>query len=148
MTIPGANETSTSQSREARVKALRQASADKRAQAVARAEAGIRSLIKNRQDINFRTVARAAGVSLDFLYNHPDLRQRIETFRKQQQIAVPEQPEKGSDYGTVLHTLTQTLRRERADNRARIQELEQRLAAAHGELLHLRRVLQQHGIEP
>lgn len=50
-----------------------------------RAEAGIRSLLKSRSEINFRSVARAGGVSLDFLYNHPDLRRRIETLRSQQQ---------------------------------------------------------------
>jgi hypothetical protein len=147
MTTSRDSGTAAQPAHEARARALRQAAADKRAQAAARAEAGIRALVKDRQDINFRTVARAAGVSLDFLYSHSDLRQRIETLRDQQQIAAPEHPTKGADDGAVVHTLTQTLRRERADKRARIQELEQRLAAAHGELLHLRRVLQQHGIE-
>jgi hypothetical protein len=147
MTTPPGAGNSAQAARDRRANALRKAAADKHTQATARADAGIRQLVKERQDINFRTVARIAGVSLDFLYNHSDLRQRIETLRNQQ-ISAPEQLAKDPAGGTVVHTLTQTLRRERADNRARIQELEQRLAAAHGELLHLRRVVQHHGIEP
>lgn len=67
-----------------RIAALRQAAQDKHQQAVQRAEAGIRKLIKEGEQINFRAVARAAGVSLDFLYAHTDLRKRIETLRGQQ----------------------------------------------------------------
>ncbi|MFB7223810.1 DUF6262 family protein [Streptomyces sp. NPDC056227] len=60
------------------------AAQDKHQQAVQRAEAGIRRLTKESEEINFRTVACAAGVSLDFLYAHTDLRKRIETLRGQQ----------------------------------------------------------------
>jgi hypothetical protein len=64
MTTSHDSNTGTELAREARVKALRQAAADKRAQAAARAEAGIRALVKDRQDINFRTVAaRRASAS-------------------------------------------------------------------------------------
>ncbi|WP_329585467.1 DUF6262 family protein [Streptomyces sp. NBC_01362] len=68
-----------------RIAALRQAAQDKHQQAVQRAEVGIRKLIKEGEEINFRAVARRAGVSLDFLYAHTDLRKRIETLRGQQQ---------------------------------------------------------------
>lgn len=69
-----------------RITALRQAAQDKHQQAVQRAEAGIRRLVKDREEINFRAVARAAGVSLDFLYAHTDLRKRIETLRSRQRV--------------------------------------------------------------
>ncbi|MFF3691700.1 hypothetical protein [Streptomyces sp. NPDC002187] len=39
--------------------------------------------------------------------------------------------EPSADDGTVFHTLTEALRRERTVHRERVQELEQRLAAAH-----------------
>nr|WTB29709.1 DUF6262 family protein [Streptomyces sp. NBC_00830] len=121
----------------------RQAAQDKRQQAVQRAEAGIRRLIKEGEEINFRAVARAAGVSLDFLYAHTDLRKRIETLRGQQRTEDRPPPQAASaDDGTVIHAITDALRRERTTHRERVQELEQRLAAAHGEILRLQRVLQ------
>jgi hypothetical protein len=128
-----------------RIAALRQAAQDKHQQAVQRAEAGIRRLVKEREEINFRAVARAAGVSLDFLYAHADLRKRIETLRGQQRAENQSPPQAPSaDDGTVIHALTDALRRERATHRERVQELEQRLAAAHGEILRLQRVIQSH----
>ncbi|MFE9890585.1 DUF6262 family protein [Streptomyces scopuliridis] len=128
-----------------RIAALRQAAQDKHLQAVQRAEAGIRRLVKEREEINFRAVARAAGVSLDFLYAHADLRKRIETLRGQQRSENQSPPQTPSaDDGTVIHALTDALRRERATQRERVQELEQRLAAAHGEILRMQRVIQSH----
>jgi hypothetical protein len=132
-----------------RIAALRQAARDKHQQAVQRAEAGIRRLIKEGEEINFRAVARAAGVSLDFLYAHTDLRKRIETLRGQQQAEnQPPLQAPSADDGTVIHTLTEALRRERTTHREHVQELEQRLAAAHGEILRLHRVIQSHGPRP
>lgn len=130
-----------------RVDALRKAARDKHEQAVQRAETGIRRLIKDNEEINFRAVARAAGVSLDFLYAHADLRRRIETLRSQQQ-KTPRAPAEAasSDDGTVIHTLTESLRRQRTTHREQVQELEQRLAAAHGEILRLRRRLSERGL--
>ncbi len=40
-------------------------------------------LLRERQAINFNTVARAAGVSKAYLYSQPDLRERIEALRQQ-----------------------------------------------------------------
>ena len=53
--------------------------------ATKRAEAALRKLIKSGEEINFRAVAAAAGVSVDFLYRHPELRARIEHLRSRQQ---------------------------------------------------------------
>ncbi|MEW2625643.1 DUF6262 family protein [Streptomyces sp. NPDC048106] len=130
------------------IAALRQAAQDKHEQAVQRAETGIRRLVKAGKEINFRDVARAAGVSLDFLYAHTDLRKRIETLRGQQRTkSRPLRQEPSANEGSVIHTLTEALRRERTAHRARVQELEQRLAAAHGEILRLQRQLREHGLE-
>ncbi|MFI1370342.1 DUF6262 family protein [Streptomyces griseochromogenes] len=130
-----------------RIAALRRAARDKHQQAVQRAEAGIRRLVKEGDEINFRAVARAAGVSLDFLYAHSDLRKRIETLRGQQRADDrPPQQEPSADDSTVIHTLTEALRRERTTHRERVQELEQRLAAAHGEILRLQRQLREQGV--
>ena len=130
-----------------RADALRQAAQAKRQAAVTRADTAIRKLIKNQQDINFRSVARAAGVSLDFLYGNEDLRKRIEKLRTQQ----GKRPTLGSvpepaDRSDIVHILTAKLCQERETRRTAVSQIEEQLAAAHGELLRLRRLLQQHGI--
>jgi hypothetical protein len=132
---------------ERRASALRQAAQAKRQATVARAETAIRTLIKNKEEINFRSVARAAGVSLDFLYGNGDLRKRIEKLRNQQKARpVPEPAPEHADNSDIVHILTEKLHRERDIRRTTVRELEEQLAAAHGELLRLRRLLQQHGI--
>ena len=121
-----------------RIATLRQAAAAKREAAVARAETGIRTLTKTGQPITFRAVAAAGGVSVDFLYRHPELRARIERLRGHQpapagtrQPANPATTPPSSVVATLTARLTE-LRRELAETKAQ-------LAAAHGELLALRR---------
>ncbi len=134
-----------------RADALRRAAQAKREAATARAETAIRQLVKNQREINFRSVARAAGVSLDFLYASPGLRRRIEGLRAQQAAAPAPAPSATTSpaetTGSIVHALTARLREERAARRTAVDDLEQRLAAAHGELLRLSRILQQHGIQ-
>jgi hypothetical protein len=135
---------------ERRAGALRRAAQAKRQAATARAETAIRQLVKNKQEINFRSVARAGGVSIDFLYASADLRHRIESLRTQQAAHGPSRPARPGtrDPGeSVIDVLTTKLREESAARRTVVQDLEQRLAAAHGELLRLRRVVQQHGLQ-
>jgi len=135
-----------------RIDALRTAANNKSRAATARAEAAIRQLIKNHKEINFRSVARTAGVSLDFLYTNAALRRRVESLRAQQAtpnaVHPPAQRPPAETDGNLVHLLTTKLREERAARRAAITELEQRLTAAHGEILRLRRAMQQHGIQP
>jgi hypothetical protein len=127
-------------SAERRAEVLRHAAQAKHTAATKRAELALRKLIKTGEEINFRTVAKAAGVSVDFLYRHPELRARIEHLRSRQQQAPPlaaAQPEPGRDDRGVLVALTARLREARGE----IAELKAQLAAAHGELLALRRQL-------
>ncbi len=123
------------------------AAAERRHQAaVARAEVGLQKLTRSGQQITFRGVAKAAGVSLEFLYNHPQLRSRIEHLRaRQQATAAPSRP--AADPGpagqdsSVIRTLTAELTASKARHRAEVEQLRQALAAAHGENLLLRRRL-------
>jgi hypothetical protein len=132
---------------ERRADALRKAAQAKRQAAVTRTGTAIRTLIKNQQEINFRSVARAAGVSLDFLYGNDDLRKRIEKLRDQQKTRpAPDPAPEHADSSDIVHILTEKLHRERDTRRTTVSQLEDQLAAAHGELLRLRRLLQQHGI--
>jgi hypothetical protein len=133
---------------ERRAEALRQAARAKRQAAVTRAETAIRKLIKDQQEINFRSVARAGRVSLDFLYRNDGLRQRIEKLRSQQnRRPSPDPAPQGADGSDIVHALTGRLRQERDSRRAAVSQLEEQLAAAHGELLRLRRIVQQHGLD-
>lgn len=124
-----------------RARVLRRAAAAKRAAATTRAETGLRKLIKNNAQINFRAVAQAAGVSVDFLYRHRELRERIELLRSRQQTKPPSSParqEQAPDTNsTVVSALTAKLRQARDE----VADLKAQLAAAHGELLALRRRL-------
>ena len=129
-------------SAERRAEVLRQAAQSKRETATRRAEAALRKLIKSDDEINFRAVATAAGVSVDFLYRHPELRARIEHLRARQQrppSSSKATPEPGQDERSVVVALTARLREARGE----IVELKAQLAAAHGELLALRRQLPQ-----
>jgi predicted Zn-dependent protease len=45
----------------------------------------IQRLVKNKEKINFNSVSTESGVSKAYLYTHPDIRDRIETLRKQQE---------------------------------------------------------------
>ncbi len=129
-----------------RAAALRRAAQAKRQAAITRADTAIRALIKNREENNFRSVARAAGVSLDFLYGNDDLRQRIEKLRTQQTAPRTSEPAAAASDDDIVHALTLKLRQERATRRAAVTQLEEQLAAAHGELLRIRRLLHQHGV--
>ncbi len=138
----------TPTARERRAAALRRAAQAKRQAAITRTDTAIRQLIKDKQQINFRSVARAAGVSLDFLYASTSLRQRIEKLRAQETAAArPPAPQAATaTESDLVHSLTARLREERAARRTSVTDLEEQLAAAHGELLRLRRLLQQHGV--
>jgi hypothetical protein len=137
----------TGSAAERRAGALRQAAQAKRQDAVTRTETAIRALIKSQQDINFRSVARAGGVSLDFLYGNDDLRARIEKLRDRQKARpAPDRDPEQADGSDIVHILTEKLRLERDTRRTTVSQLEEQLAAAHGELLRLRRLLQRHGI--
>jgi Family of unknown function (DUF6262) len=118
-----------------KIATLRQAAAAKHQAATARAETGIRKLTKTGQPVTFRAVAAASGVSVDFLYRHPELRARIERLRGHQPALAPSAPPGNPGASSVVATLTARLtelRRELAETKAQ-------LAAAHGELLALRR---------
>lgn len=127
-------------SAEPRAQVLRQAARAKHIAATKRAEVALRKLIKTGEEINFRAVATAGGVSVDFLYRHPELRARIEHLRSRQREAPPPaaaKPEPARDDRGVVVALTARLREARGE----IAELKAQLAAAHGELLALRRQL-------
>lgn len=122
--------------------ALKAAAQRKSAAAKARADAGIRALIKAQRPITFEAVAHEAHVSKDFLYRTPELRGRIMTLRARTSPRLRSrhaEPAVEDTTSSIVRTLTVKLSEERAKHRAEIAELRQALEAAHGELLSLRR---------
>jgi Family of unknown function (DUF6262) len=122
---------------------LRQAAARKSAAAQARAEQGLRGMLRREQPITFRALAQTAGVSLDFLYRHPELRGRVEQLRAQQQNRPPTPVQRvdPDQPSSVIRTLTAQLGELKRRHRDDMSALQQALAASHGENLELRRRL-------
>lgn len=119
---------------------LRAAAKRKHAEAVARAEKAINALVRDGVPVNFRAVARLADCSPDFLYRTPALRQRIEHLRAstpRERTPPPVGDQKTSN--GVVRELAAQLAEEKRRRREEVTGLEAALAAAHGELLELRR---------
>lgn len=131
---------------------LKAAAAARTAATAARADAGLREMLRTGQPITFRGLARHAGVSLDFLYSSPSLRQRIQQLRDQQRTQ-PSGTAPHHDTGSsrasvgpettssVVATLTAQLTDLKRRHREEITQLHRELEAAHGENLILRRRL-------
>jgi hypothetical protein len=120
---------------------LRQAAAERHDDCERRSRAALADLIKNEQPINFQAVARAAAVSTDFLYAHPQLRRRIEQHRSVgRTAALPGGQADDSGTSGAVRALTAQIKALRAAHRAEVTRLEAAVAAAHGENLELRRM--------
>jgi len=128
---------------------LRKAAAAKSAATLQRAEQALTTMLRDGQPITFRGLAQTAAVSLDFLYRHHDLRQRVEQLRAQQQAgpARPEPPTRSEltaeQPSSIVRTLTAQLTDLKRRYREETQQLRQALEVAQGENLQLRRSLAQ-----
>ena len=130
---------------------LKAAAAARTAGTAARADAGLREMLRTGQPITFRGLARHAGVSLDFLYSSTALRQRIQQLRDQQRTqpsstASPHHTTGDAAAGpettsSVVATLTTQLTDLKHRHREEITRLRRELETAHGENLLLRRRL-------
>ena len=108
------------------------------------AEQGIRALVKRGEPITFQAVQRQAGVSHAFLYNHPELRGRIEHLRaRARPNPTPSAPPDSEN--TLVLTLTAQINELQKRHRHDVQTLRNALEQAHGENLDLRRELARRG---
>lgn len=62
-------------------------------QAEQRADEGIRRLLQEGRSVNFNTVSEVAHVSPAWLYQHPEVRKRIEYLREQPQTRKASSPQ-------------------------------------------------------
>ena len=127
---------------------LRQAAARKSAAARTRAEQGLRDMIRRNEAITFRGLAQTAGVSLDFLYRHAPIRQRVEHLRAQQQNTPTPAAPTADAPSSVVRTLTAQLTALKQQHRDEVHQLRQALETAHGEILDLRRRASRRHVEP
>jgi uncharacterized protein DUF6262 len=130
---------------------LQAAGTARTAAAAARAEAALDQMTRGKDRITFRGLAAAAGVSLDFLYRHPALRDRVVYLRARQQAQPPARRAAPPDPGqssSVIAALTAQLADTRRRYREENAELLRALQAAHGENLLLRRRLGHQSAEP
>jgi hypothetical protein len=109
------------------------------------AEQAIRTLVKRGETITFQAVQREAGVSHAFLYNHPDLRGRIERLRAQARTTPTPAAASADAENTVVLALTSQITRLKKQHRQEVQALRDALEQAHGENLDLRRELARRG---
>jgi predicted Zn-dependent protease len=91
----------------------------------------IQRLIKNKEKINFNSVSTESGVSKAYLYTHPEIRERIETLRKQQEgLPSPKQVKREMTDASKDVVI--------AAKNKRIKELEEENKKLKDELMHLR----------
>lgn len=109
------------------------------------AERAIRTLVKRGEVITFQAVQREAGVSHAFLYNHPDLRGRIERLRAQARPATTQAAAPADAQNTLVLALTSQITQLKKQHRQEAQALRDALEQAHGENLDLRRELARRG---
>lgn len=67
------------------IEGLKAYSQSKKDTTLKKVDAAIQKLIKEKGRINFNSVSMESGVSKAYLYNHSDVRERIETLRRQQE---------------------------------------------------------------
>ncbi|MFD7645713.1 DUF6262 family protein [Kitasatospora sp. NPDC059795] len=134
----------TNDARAKRTQTLATAAKAKSQAKTAVAEKAIRTLVKRGEPITFQAVQREAAVSHAFLYNHPDLRGRIERLRAQARPAPAPTPP-ASEQSTLVLALTSQITRLKKLHRDEVQALRDALEQAHGENLDLRRELARRG---
>ncbi|WP_329141349.1 DUF6262 family protein [Streptomyces sp. NBC_01476] len=105
----------------------------------------MRTLVKRGEPITFQAVQREAHVSHAFLYNHLDLRGRIERLRAQAR-QVPAPTPQADEQSTLVLALTSQITRLKKQHREEVQALRDALEQAHGENLDLRRELARRGL--
>ncbi|MER5549681.1 DUF6262 family protein [Streptomyces sp. NPDC002589] len=131
--------------RDRSIQALTDAAQQRTTAAEQAVQKALRKARKDNKPITVTGLAAAAGVSTDFIYRHPALRAQVEALRRARRTA-PSAQSNTSDVEAAVSTLVRRLSQQLADarrtHREEVAELRKALEAAHGELLTLRRKLE------
>ena len=116
--------------------ALAKATAERAAAKREAAERALKDLVKTGQPVTVTAVARKAGVSANYLYQHRDLYEKIAHHRDTSRgVPRPVDPSAGS--GRIESALRVHIRQLEAQNQQTVTELRQELADAQQQIQHL-----------
>lgn len=125
------------------IDALAKATEQRRKHAESSVEKALKQARASQEPVSVTSIARAAGVSTDFIYRHPTLRPQVEDLRRARRNATStdavHEPDAQAAASTLVRRLTQQLATERRKHREEVAQLQAALAVAHGELLAMRR---------
>ncbi|WP_088243302.1 DUF6262 family protein [Calothrix rhizosoleniae] len=117
------------------VNGLRSNAQKKRQEAFNKVEQGIQQLLKDKQAINFNTVAKAAGLSKAWLYKEPEIKARIEHLRENHsktKVIPQKQRISDSSKDAIVKTLKERVKKIEAENRG----LREQFEAIYGRVLY------------
>lgn len=124
---------------------LRDAARRRHEQSLQRATDALTALSAAGAPITFASVARKAGISTDFLYRQPQLRNKIQQMRTQPSARTSTTPPADADDATEpsapVRALSAQLKELRRRHRDELAAVQRALAVAQGENLTLRRKL-------
>ena len=109
-------------------------SKDKTAVAIKKVDEAIKRMIKNKETINFNSVAAEAKVSKGFLYKQQSTRKRIEILRKQQEGIPSPKDIKREMTDNSKDVLIASLRKKVKELEDENKDLKERLKQKFGEL--------------
>jgi hypothetical protein len=112
---------------------LAKAAAARHARAVGRAEQALRALDQEGVEISFQAVARRAGVSRQWLYTQPALREEIQRLRERGPARRDGVPARQRASEASLRQRVESLRSENQRLREENASLKQELAIAYGQ---------------
>ena len=107
----------------------------KRLRTIEKTEKAIDKLLKEKKNVNFRAVSKAANVSKSWLYKEKSIAKRIVNIRDRQQppqSAVPRNSQKASDdsKSAMIRALKERIKKLEEENRA----LKKQLEVAYGQI--------------
>ena len=89
------------------VAGLHIASEKKKQEALLKTEKAIANFVNSKQKITVRSVAKEAGVSVSYIYKHPQLAYSIQRLREQQKYSLEKREKPTEDVGERIKLLQQ-----------------------------------------
>lgn len=117
------------------VSGIKESAQKKRLATIARAEEGIKKLLREGRHISFATVAETASVSTAWLYQQPEMVERIDHLRGQKPQQQPPSSQRASDASkdAMISALRQQVKELRGENEALGKQIEVAYGIAYGQ---------------
>lgn len=126
------------ETKQRRIAALKTASSKKKQSAQEKTEKAIEKLIKSKKKLSFTNIAHEAGVSVQYLYKYPEIKQRIQYLRDQQNTESKTDSKRtrseksGQAIIQLLKNRVKALELERKNQKTEIEVLTGKLYELHG----------------